>query len=358
MIMIFDLSGNRVPVEQSPGKLFHRDAGSRHVSHFIMNTSQSPFTLYQSKWSCSNKSEIKKRNLDCKSRLPDVIGIGAKKCGTTALKFFLSAHPALYITAAPEAHQWDRQPTRSVEEYQQMMPITSQYQLTMEKTPLYFVADDIPAAIARDVSPNVKLLLILRDPVIRAISDYTHVLNMFPDITRRHRNVTMIGGRVPKYPQDLPQANISYVIETKFEKSVLNEDGTVNDDNAIIFTELYSRHLRNWFKIFPREQILILDGDLFSKNPLPQLQATESFLGLPKYFNADKIYFDEEKGFFCLAMPYKLCMGKEKGRKHPEVKRNILKKLYKFYEPYDKELEILTGRKFSWMNLNNDEVTG
>ncbi|XP_030831806.1 heparan sulfate glucosamine 3-O-sulfotransferase 5-like [Strongylocentrotus purpuratus] len=360
LIFIFDLSGNSRQGEQSLGNPAHRVSGSRHVSQLTLNSSQPPFTLFQSRWSCKSERAIKTRNLDCKRRLPDVIGIGAKKCGTGALEFFLSGHPALYTKADTperprEAHQWDRQPTRSVEEYRQLMPRTSQYQFTMEKTPAYFVGDDIPAAIARDVSRDVKLLLILRDPVKRAISDYTHVLDVFPKkMARRQRNGTRKRGRVLKYPQ----ANISYVIEDTFEKSVINEDGTVNDNNAIIFTGLYSRHLRNWFEIFPREQILILDGDLFSKNPLPQLQATESFLGLPKYFDANKIYFDEAKGFFCLAMPFKLCMGKGKGRKHPEVERETFKKLYKFYEPYDKELEILTGRKFSWMNLNNDEVTG
>eukprot|EP00057_Strongylocentrotus_purpuratus_P007253 XP_011661727.1 PREDICTED: heparan sulfate glucosamine 3-O-sulfotransferase 1-like [Strongylocentrotus purpuratus] len=354
LIIIFDLSGNSRQGEQSLGSPTHRVSGSRHVSQLTLNSSQHPFTLFQSRWSCKNERAIKTRNLDCKSRLPDVIGIGAKKCGTGALEFFLRGHPALHIAAVVEAHQWDWHPTRSIEKYRQLMPRTSQYQLTMEKTPAYFVADDIPAAIARDVSRDIKLLLILRDPVKRAISDYTHILDVFPKMARKQRYGTRRRGRVPKYPQ----ANISYVIEDTFETSVLNEDGTVNADNAIIFTGLYSRHLRNWFKIFPRKQILILDGDLFSKNPLPQLQATESFLGLPKYFDADKIYFDKAKGFFCLAMPFKHCMGKGKGRKHPEVERDTLRKLYTFYEPYDKELEILTGRNFSWMNLNNDEVTG
>ena len=46
------------------------------------------------------------------------------------------------------------------------------FQVTIEKSPRYFLHPDVPARI-KAMDPNIKLLLIVRDPVVRFISDYT-----------------------------------------------------------------------------------------------------------------------------------------------------------------------------------------
>lgn len=61
------------------------------------------------------------------------------------------------------------------------MPATLEGQVTMEKTPSYFVTHEAPARV-RQMDPGTKLLVVVRDPVTRAISDYTqairHVLSI------------------------------------------------------------------------------------------------------------------------------------------------------------------------------------
>ena len=209
---------------------------------------------------CNESDARRLLDLDCRRRLPQVIGIGAKKSGTGAMAFFLRSHPAIAFTRRGEIHYWDWYPQKGVNWYLSRMPMSSQYQVTMEKTPAYFVGLNIPSAIARDVSPDVKLLLILRDPVKRAISDYTHVISMYPHLSRPHLKVSY---RRPVYPH----TNITYIVRETFEESVLNADGSVNTHNAFIFTGMYSTHLRNWLKVFPLKQILIIDGEEFVSNP-------------------------------------------------------------------------------------------
>ena len=51
------------------------------------------------------------------------------------------------------------------------MPPSLPNQLTLEKTPAYFVTPEAPGRLAQ-LLKNVKLLLILCDPVVRSISDY------------------------------------------------------------------------------------------------------------------------------------------------------------------------------------------
>lgn len=52
------------------------------------------------------------------------------------------------------------------------MPPTLEGQITMEKTPSYWVTRSAPRRVYA-MNPSVKLLAVVRDPVTRAISDYT-----------------------------------------------------------------------------------------------------------------------------------------------------------------------------------------
>ena len=54
------------------------------------------------------------------------------------------------------------------------MPYTTSTQLTVEKTPGYFIGDDVPDRV-KAMNKSIKLLVIVRDPVERAISDYAQL---------------------------------------------------------------------------------------------------------------------------------------------------------------------------------------
>jgi len=55
------------------------------------------------------------------------------------------------------------------------MPTTYEEQLTMEKTPSYFVTKSVPSRM-HNMSSDLRLIVVVRDPVTRAVSDYTQVL--------------------------------------------------------------------------------------------------------------------------------------------------------------------------------------
>lgn len=67
--------------------------------------------------------------------------------------------------------------------YRTHMPPTIDGQLTMEKTPSYFVTREVPARVHR-MNAAVRLLVVVRDPVTRAISDYTQAASKKPDMRR------------------------------------------------------------------------------------------------------------------------------------------------------------------------------
>ena len=54
------------------------------------------------------------------------------------------------------------------------MPFTFPEHITMEKSPAYFVDEKVPERV-RSMNSSIRLLLIVRDPVERTVSDYVQV---------------------------------------------------------------------------------------------------------------------------------------------------------------------------------------
>lgn len=108
-------------------------------------------------------------------RLPQCIIIGCKKGGTRALLEYLNIHPKVQ-TATLEMHFFnvDNKYEMGLDWYRRHMPYTFPDQITVEKTPAYFVTKSVPERI-RAMNDTIKLLLLVRDPVTRVISDYAQL---------------------------------------------------------------------------------------------------------------------------------------------------------------------------------------
>jgi len=110
------------------------------------------------------------------SSLPDFLIIGAQKAGTTALKDSLAMHLAVYmakgsIGLGDEIHFFSNQWTRGVDWYRQhfMHP----EKLQGEKSPSY-LRRVICHRRMHEIVPRAKLLVLLRNPVSRAYSQWNH----------------------------------------------------------------------------------------------------------------------------------------------------------------------------------------
>lgn len=77
-------------------------------------------------------------------RLPQAIIVGVRKCGTRALLEMLYLHPMVQ-KAAGEVHFFDRDENynRGLEWYRMKMPHSYQGQITIEKSPSYFVTPEV-----------------------------------------------------------------------------------------------------------------------------------------------------------------------------------------------------------------------
>nr|XP_054771770.1 heparan sulfate glucosamine 3-O-sulfotransferase 1-like [Lytechinus pictus] len=276
------------------------------------------------------KNLLQKRR--CQNRLPVALVLGVKKCGTGTLSRFLDLHPAVSMTSET-SFPGKRITKSSVINWIQLMRLSSPYQLTMTENPSFFESN-LPSDLKPYLSSSVKFFVILRNPVDRAISDYLH--------TVAHSNA----------PKDRPFDIVFNTVRVRetFEKTVLGPDGYIVPSTM---TELgqYVVYLNKFRKVYHRDQFLFIDGDAFAKDPYPTLLKVEEFLGLPKFYKRTHFVKNQTKGLYCAQVPERPdfgCMIPSKGRPHPKVSEDILRKLRDYYRPYNKKLRDQLGLNFSW----------
>jgi hypothetical protein len=186
--------------------------------------------------------------------------IGAQKCGTTWLSKMLRAHSGVAKTVDKEAHYFsDRENYARGEDYYLSNFVASDdgNQLYGDYTPNYFwcfpndsessdhgVRENFVADI-KAFAPDAKLILILRDPVERAISSYWQL------IRNKH----------------LRTSDKILDVRRRF---------------GIESMGYYSDNLAEWLKYFDREKLLVLvyETDLKDANKAQTLARCFEFLGL------------------------------------------------------------------------------
>ena len=129
----------------------------------------------------------------------------------------------------------------------------------------------------------------------------------------------------------------------------LHENGSVKIKYQPVYRGVYHIHYSRYLKYFNKNQILVVDGDLFMKDPYLGCKQVEQFLGLPPFIERDHFVFSHRKHFFCKRIKGKtICLGSNKGRKHTVIANQTLDKMRKFYRPHNEIFEKMLNYKFSW----------
>jgi Sulfotransferase domain len=102
--------------------------------------------------------------------------LGGAKCGTTSLYFYLIQHPKILPSIKKELFFFNKF-HKTTEWYRKQFPeIIGEEEITGEGTPIYFVHPQVARRIF-DYNPKIKLIVLLRNPVDRAYSQYNHFIN-------------------------------------------------------------------------------------------------------------------------------------------------------------------------------------
>lgn len=200
-----------------------------------------------------------------RGRLPDFLCVGAQKAGTTTLHELLQAHPGVFLPPLKEVHYFSLHFDRPLSWYESVFASARPRQVAGEITPYYLFHPAAPARIAATV-PGAKLIVLLRDPVDRAISGYFH--------SRRHG----------MEPLDIAEAFDAEQERTRDAERGLAEPGRRNSSHqwhGYVARSRYELQLPRYLERFPRSQILLLRSEDLFAEPGVAWHGLLDFLGLP-----------------------------------------------------------------------------
>ena len=222
------------------------------------------------------------RSLSSEKRvLPDFIIIGVQKGGTSSLYSYLIQHPGIIPALDKEVHFFDSPSNRAKglswyrtyfctkSKKQNLAKKLGYFPLTGEATPSLLFDLHAPKFVAQAI-PNVKLIVLLRDPIIRAFSHYYH--------NRKFE------GREPLSFEEAVEQEANR-IHDKMEFWQNHEDyiDVSIGHYAYLQRGFYDEQLNRWLKYFSRDQFCILKSEDFFNFPQNQLDKVISFLDLPNY---------------------------------------------------------------------------
>ncbi|XP_056094771.1 uncharacterized protein LOC130073400, partial [Rhinichthys klamathensis goyatoka] len=132
-------------------------------------------------------------------------------------------------------------------------------------------------------------------------------------------------------------------------EALLMRDGELNLDYKALNRSLYHVHLQRWLAVFPRARLHLVDGDALIRDPLPEMTRVEQFLQLEPQISASHFYFNQTRGFYCLRERRRQrCLHRSKGRTHPRVRPEVLRKLQQYFHEPNLKFFQLAGQTFDW----------
>ncbi|TCJ16303.1 hypothetical protein EZJ19_05210 [Parasulfuritortus cantonensis] len=220
------------------------------------------------------------RRLVERPHLPDFLVIGAQKAGTTSLHKYLRRHPGLVGSKPKELHYFDRDihAGMTLDAYRRHF-VGPRGRLYFESTPAYLYAPDAAEHIHAGL-PEVKLVVMLRDPVKRAYSAWNHYRLQFEqgavtapaETAARHPGdrlyETFFAGR-----SSFPDFRACLDLELE-----MIERGA-GCEPAILRRGLYLPQLERYWRLFGRDRMLVLGFRDLVERPVDTLAGVTRFIG-------------------------------------------------------------------------------
>lgn len=176
------------------------------------------------------------------ARLPDFLGLGTQKGGTTSLHQWLNTHPQVFLPTCKEVHYFDLQAKQPTSWYAKYFQDARPEQLCGEITPFYLFHPDVPTRI-HALLPEVRMIVLLRDPVERCLSQIFHA---------RKRGFETL----------MPEEAIAA------EPSRLQcGDPESHQKHSYVSRSRYLEQLNRYETLFPKHQLLVLQSEQLFSNP-------------------------------------------------------------------------------------------
>jgi len=207
----------------------------------------------------------------------DFFIVGAQKAGTTSLYEYLKAqNEAIEMPMVKEVMEFS-DPKKSLEQISKN--VTSYYTSSIKNTVKIGMADVRSLFLSKVSAKNIynynreaKIIILLRDPVDRAISSFKY-----------------------SYRNQLEEVDSFELIYNSIEAQRKSELKPV-EQLARLYLEVsnYNDQIKDFLALFPREQICFLLFDDLIKNPLEETNKVFAFLGINHTLITNRNIFSEK----------------------------------------------------------------
>lgn len=184
----------------------------------------------------------------------DFLGIGAQKAGTTWLHRMLGAHPEIFMAVAEDkdlrffsayydcGYAW----------YEQHFAAGDGAKRRGEFSTSYFYSAEAPERVRR-YNPDMRLVLSLRDPVARLISQHRH------------------------------EIRIGHLHDFSLERAIANNPSYVEQS-------MYATQLSRWLEHFPLSSIHVVIFEELFRDPARALRELYEFVGVSPTFVPENLH--------------------------------------------------------------------
>jgi len=255
---------------------------------------------------------------------PDFLILGFMRSGTTSLYQYLTLHPKILPAVDKEIHFFTSFFEAGVDWYLAHFPtiLNKNDYLTGEATPIYVCHPGIADKVFK-LFPEMKLIVLLRNPVKRAIS------SIFLQSAPNSRTLLsqLISNALTKAKLMMDSTSDIFSLQP-----LLNQSFSCDFiETTLIYhllSSLYVFYIKEWLSVFPGKQLLIIKSEDFFRNTEEKMAEVYQFLNLPNH----KIFDYKTHG----------------AGVSPFIPDDLNHDLTEFYRPYNQQLEEYLSMKFNW----------
>lgn len=245
---------------------------------------------------------------------PDFLIVGAQKAGTTSLYNVLKQHPAVLPARKKEIHYFSQFYRKGLPWYLEHFPLREDHQLSGEASPFYLFHPQSARRIA-ETYPDIKIIILLRDPVERAISHYHQ------QYRRGHEKLSMLEA-FQHEPKRITKGWEKLLRDEQTSASKLQQCSYLKRGEYLAQLLRYEMH-------FPASQIYLMESRDFFDETLPCLRRLYEFLQIDLDFVPQDLW-------------------PRKPGHYAETDPTALDYLRVYYHPHNEALYRHLGRRFDW----------
>ena len=298
---------------------------------------------------------------------PEFMLVGGMKCGSTSFARYLSVHPQVKTSGPKEPHYWSwhRFPAKYQNFFVNESPIPNpgpDNYVSGEFSTSSLIHPLVPRRVHANL-PGLKIFVLLRNPVDRAYSHF--MMSKIAGLEKERSFTEIVQREMAEVPELLAAHERGFLSTVGDSKSCFSTvDGTpirvakhkqgtperiIRDDldlrdfyfKSYVFRSLYHDQLHRWLRLFPRQQLMIIQSESFFGNEAGTMHEVAKFLGLEP--------FDfEAAGQLQRSWDAGASNAFEIPQDYPAMNDTTRKILTDFFDPYNQQLYRLIDEDFGW----------